>query len=119
LWKELRTEISSTMRLDASFPETSPDHPENETANADLRVDLMVLEPPTPANEKELIDLPDFHQEDHQGEGHLARRGRVDRAGRQVRFQGDKPQGLRIEDHLALLRPEIPSLPDAAREVGA
>ena len=34
-----------------------------ETANAELRVDLMVLEPPTPANEKELINLPDFIKE--------------------------------------------------------
>jgi hypothetical protein len=33
-----------------------------ETANTELRVDLMLLELPqlTPANEKELIKLPDF-----------------------------------------------------------
>lgn len=36
-----------------------------ETANIELRVDLMLLEPPeqTPANEKELIKLPDFIKE--------------------------------------------------------
>ena len=33
-----------------------------ETANDELRIDLMLLEPPkqTPANEKELVKLPDF-----------------------------------------------------------
>jgi hypothetical protein len=33
-----------------------------EAANAELRIDLMLLEPPkqTPANEKELLKLPDF-----------------------------------------------------------
>jgi predicted nucleic acid-binding Zn-ribbon protein len=33
-----------------------------ETANDELRLDLMLLEPPklTPANEKELLKLPDF-----------------------------------------------------------
>jgi len=33
-----------------------------ETANDELRIDLMLLDPPkqTPANEKELLKLPDF-----------------------------------------------------------
>ena len=36
-----------------------------ETANAELRVDLMLLDPPakTAANEKELLKLPDFIKE--------------------------------------------------------
>jgi hypothetical protein len=38
---------------------------EVETANAELRLDLMLLEPPkqTPANEKELLKLPDIIKE--------------------------------------------------------
>jgi hypothetical protein len=36
-----------------------------ETANDELRLDLMLLEPPkqTPANEKDLLKLPDFIKE--------------------------------------------------------
>lgn len=36
-----------------------------ETANDELRIDLMLLEPPkqTPGNEKELLKLPDFIKE--------------------------------------------------------
>lgn len=52
-------------RLDAAKKDYAALRKQIETANDELRLDLMLLEPPqkTSANEKELLKLPDFIKE--------------------------------------------------------